>query len=99
LDGGDAAETVRFGLDGRSYEIDLNSKNAKRLRDSLAGYVASCTAASKPPPPMTRPPPGHTTKKILKPLLDIKEHRMSAASGRYGSRASLRSRCLLPVRG
>jgi nucleoid-associated protein Lsr2 len=41
LDGGDATETVAFALDGRSYEIDLNDKNAKALRDSLAKYVAS----------------------------------------------------------
>lgn len=40
LDGGDASETVAFGLDGRSYEIDLNDKNAKALRDALAKYVA-----------------------------------------------------------
>jgi len=41
LDGGDAAETVKFALDGAWYEIDLNNKNAKKLRDSLARYVAS----------------------------------------------------------
>ena len=41
LDGGDAAETVRFALDGRSYEIDLSSKNAKKLRDSLAAFVGA----------------------------------------------------------
>jgi len=41
LDGGDAAETVKFALDGVSYEIDLNNKNAKKLRDSLASYVAA----------------------------------------------------------
>jgi hypothetical protein len=41
LDGGDAVETVAFGLDGRSYEIDLNSKNARALRDALAKYVAA----------------------------------------------------------
>jgi len=41
LDGGDAAETVAFGLDGRSYEIDLNAKNAKALREALARYVAA----------------------------------------------------------
>ena len=40
LDGGEATETVTFGLDGRSYEIDLNDKNAKALRDALAKYVA-----------------------------------------------------------
>jgi hypothetical protein len=41
LDGGDATETVSFGLDGRSYEIDLNDKNAKALRDALARYVGA----------------------------------------------------------
>ena len=46
LDGGDAAETVAFGLDGRTYEIDLNAKNAKALRDALAKYVAAGRRAS-----------------------------------------------------
>ena len=31
LDGSDATETVRFGLDGRDYEVDLSKKNAKSL--------------------------------------------------------------------
>jgi hypothetical protein len=39
IDGTDATETVAFGLDGTSYEIDLNEKNAARLRDALASYV------------------------------------------------------------
>lgn len=39
LDGSDASETVTFGLDGATYEIDLNDKNAAALRDALAGYV------------------------------------------------------------
>lgn len=37
LDGGPADETVRFGLDGRHYEIDLSTDNAAKLRDALAG--------------------------------------------------------------
>lgn len=41
LDGNSANETVLFGLDGVSYEIDLNDKNAKKLRDAVAGYVAA----------------------------------------------------------
>lgn len=41
LDGSDASETVTFGLDGTSYEIDLNDKNAAKLRDALAGYVGN----------------------------------------------------------
>lgn len=40
IDGSDAAETVEFALDGASYEIDLNEKNAKKLRDAVANYVA-----------------------------------------------------------
>ena len=39
IDGSEASETVAFGLDGTSYEIDLNDKNATKLRDALAGYV------------------------------------------------------------
>ncbi|KRF37176.1 histone-like nucleoid-structuring protein Lsr2 [Nocardioides sp. Soil805] len=39
LDGSEAAETVSFGLDGASYEIDLNDANAAALREALAGYV------------------------------------------------------------
>src|SRR3954469_25340014 len=39
IDGGEATETVVFALDGTSYEIDLNDKNASALRDALAAYV------------------------------------------------------------
>jgi Lsr2 len=39
LDGSEATETVRFGLDGRDYEVDLSKKNAKTLRDGLKRYV------------------------------------------------------------
>jgi hypothetical protein len=41
IDGGEAAETVAFGLDGKSYEIDLNPSNAKKLRKALAPYVTA----------------------------------------------------------
>lgn len=40
IDGGTADETVQFGLDGVSYEIDLSAGNARKLRDAVAGYVA-----------------------------------------------------------
>jgi nucleoid-associated protein Lsr2 len=39
IDGGEAVETIVFGLDGTSYEIDLNKKNAAALRDALASYI------------------------------------------------------------
>ena len=39
LDGSEAEGTVRFGLDGTDYEIDLNARHAQALRDALARYV------------------------------------------------------------
>ena len=39
LDGGEAHETVTFGLDGHVYQIDLSTRNAKKLRSELASYV------------------------------------------------------------
>ena len=39
VDGGEASETGLFGLDGVTYEIDLNDDNAGKLRDALATWV------------------------------------------------------------
>jgi hypothetical protein len=39
LDGSKAVETIRFGLDGISYEIDLNRRHAGNLRKSLGEFV------------------------------------------------------------
>ena len=39
LDGGPADETVRFGLGGTDYEIDLSTKNAAAFRKQLAPYI------------------------------------------------------------
>ncbi|MBC6447056.1 histone-like nucleoid-structuring protein Lsr2 [Actinokineospora xionganensis] len=41
LDGSTAEETVEFGLDGASYQIDLSSKNADKLREALADFIES----------------------------------------------------------
>jgi uncharacterized membrane protein len=46
IDGSDASETVTFGLDGTSYEIDLNDENAASLREALSGYVGHARKVS-----------------------------------------------------
>lgn len=46
LDGGPADETVRFGLDGKQYEIDLSASNAERLRSSMQDFVSVARRAS-----------------------------------------------------
>jgi nucleoid-associated protein Lsr2 len=45
LDGGDAAESVAFSIDGKSYEIDLSEKHAAALRDAFAPFVGSARRA------------------------------------------------------
>ena len=39
LDGGDAAETIEFAIDGAQYSIDLNESNAEQLRGVLDKYI------------------------------------------------------------
>ena len=39
LDGGPADETVRFGIGGAEYEIDLSNKNATAFRRQLAPFI------------------------------------------------------------
>lgn len=39
LDGGDADETVVFGLDGYVYEIDLSADNGDILRERLMEFI------------------------------------------------------------
>jgi hypothetical protein len=46
IDQSEAEETVSFGLDGKEYAIDLNSKNATALRDALAPYVGHARPVS-----------------------------------------------------
>ena len=39
IDGSEAEETLEFGLDGVSYQIDLSGGNAEKLREILGDYV------------------------------------------------------------
>ncbi len=47
IDGGEAAETVEFALDGTRYEIDLSAGNAQALRDAFAPFVAAARRAGR----------------------------------------------------
>src|ERR1700677_587070 len=51
IDGSQAEGTVRFGLDGTEYEIDLNTKHAEALRQALSRYVEG----PRPSPGSRRP--------------------------------------------
>jgi Lsr2 len=45
VDGTKADGTVRFGLDGTEYEIDLNAGHARALPEALARYVSAARRA------------------------------------------------------
>lgn len=47
INGQAADESITFGLDGVQYEIDLTSKNAAKLRDALAPFVAAGTKVGR----------------------------------------------------
>jgi hypothetical protein len=47
LDGGPADETVRFGLSGAEYEIDLSTKNATAFRAKLAPFIEHARKAGR----------------------------------------------------
>jgi hypothetical protein len=54
-----ASETVRFGVDGTAYEIDLSAKHARELRSVVARYISAArrirSAPSSPSPQQPRP--------------------------------------------
>lgn len=62
-DGTEAAATVKFGIDGHDYEIDLSDDNASKLRDFLAQFTHAgrritrkrgTTASATPTQPRSR---------------------------------------------
>ena len=46
LDGSEADQTVEFGLDGVSYEIDLSEENAELLREQFQAWIDSARRVS-----------------------------------------------------
>lgn len=86
-----ADETVEFGLDGVSYEIDLAADNAELLREQLQGWIESARRISgrrrvKPAPAAA------TTAKVRVPV----DREQSAAirdwARRNGHKVSARGR-------
>jgi len=48
VDDSEASETVVFGLDGTTFEIDLNDAHAEDLREVLAPFVSASRRAGGP---------------------------------------------------
>jgi hypothetical protein len=46
LDQSEATQTVLFGLDGKTYEIDLNDDHTTELREALAPFIGAARKVS-----------------------------------------------------
>lgn len=84
LDGSEAAGTVSFGLDGRSYEIDLSDENAARLRDALASFVAAARRSGTAR--RGRPAPRETGETADAPARPTRPSRQATAAIRTWAR-------------
>lgn len=49
FDGTPAAETIKFSLDGKNYEIDLSKSNSNELRRTLRPYIDRARTARRSP--------------------------------------------------
>jgi len=54
LDGSEAAETITFGLDGSTYEIDLSEDHALTFRAAFIPFAAAARTVKTAPPRKTR---------------------------------------------
>lgn len=52
----EGSETLGFGLDGSSYEIDVCAEHGAALRDAFAPYVGAARRAGRPSAPAQRRP-------------------------------------------
>ena len=66
FDGAEGASTVRFGLDGAEYEVDLKPEHEKIMRDFLDAYigVGRKTATGRRMPSKVRKASGAEAGKI-----------------------------------
>ncbi len=76
LDGSDAAETLMFGLDGVTYDIDLSKKNADAFRKSLDRYMRAARrnpASARPTRRRPAPPTKAATKQRGYDIVQLRE--------------------------
>jgi Lsr2 len=57
IDQSEAAETVRFGVDGTAYEIDLSARHASELRSTISRYIKVARRIQPAPARARQQPP------------------------------------------
>lgn len=82
LDGAAADETISFGLDGASYEIDLSETNATELRANMTEFLAHARRVGRHTTTTNR------TQKTSQAGLTTREERERTQSIRTWARAA-----------
>jgi hypothetical protein len=94
LSGGQADETVKFGVDGTGYEIDLNLRNAQDLRVLLARYIEKGRKITSPASRPSRSPGRQRTRLAIRKCGPGRKSRASrsATADAYLPKSSLSTR-------
>lgn len=84
FDGHSAAdETVRFGIDGAAYEIDLSADNAAHLRRELHGWIEASRRVTRGP---RQPAPTTASKHTTSTRRTVIDREQSAAIRQWARR-------------
>jgi len=94
LDGGSADESVDFTIDNNRYQMDLNEKNAARLREVLAPFIAAARRAGGSTTTRTR----RSTTAARPPRADEETAAIREWAGANGFSVSTRGRISASVR-
>ncbi|MDQ2875668.1 MAG: Lsr2 family protein [Actinomycetota bacterium] len=77
-----ATGTVRFGLEGTSYEVDLSQENADELATALEPYIAAARKTGSGPARRTaRGPAWPARARMFAPGPRIRESRLRTRAG------------------
>jgi hypothetical protein len=85
--GGPAAETVRFGVEGWEYEIDLSEENARTFRQQVAPFAEHARRGRA----RTAPPAG---THLLQPSAQRRHPGVGERQGHRGQRPGASQRAL-----
>ena len=66
LDGSVGAETVTFGLDGTTFEMDLSAANRVRLADVYAPFIAGARPVAAGRPGSVRADPARVDRQAVR---------------------------------
>lgn len=110
VDGSAASQTIRFGIDGNRFEIDLSDANATALRERLAPYIAAGRRTRHPQggereatgvrrrssPPRLRAPGGQQAGSRNAPPQSVSEH-VGTSSPAANDTSGSADKALVPV--